>query len=140
TRVERTETITLKALQAIREEAGPGNVSITLSFVGTPPPNYPINSIFLWTSGPHEAVILVALERSSGIRVEDLKERLRRKLPPLLPEGTTLSFEPGDIVSQVMNLGAPTPIEVSVQGPNFTADRAFAEKVLEELGKVDSLR
>jgi multidrug efflux pump subunit AcrB len=140
TRVEKTETITLKALQAIREEAGSGNVSITLSFIGTAPPNYPINSIFLWTSGPHEAVLLVALEPKSGVRIEDLKERLRKKLPSVLPQGTTLSFEAGDIVSQIMNFGAPTPIEVSVQGPKITADRAFAEKVMAQLKELDSLR
>jgi multidrug efflux pump subunit AcrB len=140
TRVERTEVIALRALRAIREEAGPENVALTLSFIGTPPPNYPINSIFLWTSGPHEGVLLVSLKPKSGIRVEDLKERLRKKLPSVLPPGTTLSFEAGDIVSQVMNFGAPTPIEVAVQGPNFPADRAFAEKVLAELRKIESLR
>jgi multidrug efflux pump subunit AcrB len=140
TRVERTETITLAALKAIREEAGPENVALTLSFVGTPPPNYPINYIFLWTSGSHEAVLLVSLKKDSGIRVEDLKERLRKKLPGVLPAGTTLSFEAGDIVSQVMNFGAPTPIEVAVQGPNFQADRAFGEKVMAELRKVEHLR
>jgi multidrug efflux pump subunit AcrB len=81
TRVEETERVTLKALETIREEAGGDNVAITLSFVGTPPPNYPINYIYLWTSGPQEAVLLVALKRSSGIRLEDLQERLRAKLP-----------------------------------------------------------
>jgi multidrug efflux pump subunit AcrB len=140
TRVERTEVIALKALRTIREEAGAENVALTLSFIGTPPPNYPINSIFLWTSGPQEGVLLVSLKPKSGLRVEDLKERLRKKLPSVLPPGTTLSFEAGDIVSQIMNFGAPTPIEVAVQGPNFAGDRAFAEKVLAELRKIESLR
>jgi len=140
TRVEETERITKAALRAIREEAGPGNVAITLSFVGTVPPNYPINAIYLWTSGPHEAVLLVALKPGSGIRINELKERLRSKLPTLLPAGTTLSFEAGDIVTQIMNFGAPTPIEIAVQGPNYAADRAFGEKVLSELRQVDALR
>lgn len=140
TRVERTERITLEALKTIREVAGPENVAITLSFVGVVPGAYPINAIFLWTSGTHEAVLLVALKKESGLRVADLKEKLRQKLPSVLPPGTTLSFEAGDIVSQIMNFGAPTPIEVSVQGPNFSADRAFAGKVMAELAAVGSLR
>jgi len=140
TRVERTETIVLKALEAIREVAGPEKVAITLSFIGVVPASYPINAIFLWTSGPHEAVLLVALKKDSGLRVQALKERLRERLPSVLPPGTSLSFEAGDIVSQIMNFGAPTPIEVAVQGPNFSADRAFAEKVLKELRDVRSLR
>ena len=33
------------------------------------------------------------------------------------------SFEPGDIVSRIMNFGAPTPVEVAVSGPDFAATR-----------------
>ncbi len=139
TRVERTETMTLKALDAIRAEAGPENVEITLSFVGTQPPNYPINSIYLWSSGPQEAVLLVALRPNSGVRLEELKERLRNKLPNILP-GVNLSFEAGDVVTQIMNFGAPTPIEVAMNGPNLTANRAFAEKVKSEMQKITALR
>jgi len=139
TRVERTETMTLQALDAIRAEAGPDNVAITLSFVGTQPPNYPINSIYLWSSGPQEAVLLVAMRPNSHVRLEELKERLRNKLPNILP-GVSLSFEAGDIVSQIMNFGAPTPIEVAINGPNLAANRSFAEKVMAEMQKVSALR
>ena len=51
-----------------------------------------------------------------------------------------ISFESGDIVSQVMNFGAPTPIEVAISGPSFAADKDFAAKVLMEMQKVPSLR
>ena len=139
TRVERTEVIALKALEAIRAEAGPESVAITLAFVGTQPPSYPINTIYLWTSGPQEAVLLVALRPNSHIHLADFKERLRQRLPDILP-GTTVSFEAGDIVSQILNFGAPTPIEVGVNGPNLAANRAFAEKVMAEMQKVTSLR
>ncbi len=139
TRVERTEVIALKALDVIHNEAGPDNVAITLSFVGTQPPSYPINTIYLWTSGPHEAVLLVALRPNSHIRLNEFKERLRQKLPAALPN-TAFSFEAGDIVSQIMNFGAPTPIEVGMNGPNLAANRAFAEKVMAEMKQIPSLR
>ena len=139
TRVERTEVIALKALDAIKAEAGNDNVDITLGFVGTQPPNYPINTIYLWTSGPHEAVLLVALRKGSGIRLSEFKERLRKKLPEVIP-GVNLSFEAGDVVSQIMNFGAPTPIEVAMSGPNLAASRGFADKALAELKKIPSLR
>jgi multidrug efflux pump subunit AcrB len=139
TRVERTETIVLKALDAIKAEAGTDNVAITLSFVGTQPASYPINTIYLWTSGPQEAVLLVALKPDSHIHLAEFKERLRKRLPEDLP-GTSISFEAGDIVSQIMNFGAPTPIQVDVNGPNLAADRAFAEKVMAEMQKVAPLR
>jgi multidrug efflux pump subunit AcrB len=139
TRVERTEEIALKALDVIRSEAGPSNVEISLAFVGTPASNYPINSIYLWSSGPHEALITVGLRPKSGVRLDALRERLRHQLPAALPN-VTVSFESGDIVSQIMNFGAPTPIEVAVGGPNLVADRAFAEKIAGEMRKIGSLR
>ncbi len=139
TRVERTEVIAQKALDVIRGEAGADNVAITLGYVGTQPASFPVNTIHLWTSGPQEAALLISLRSGSGIRVEEFKERLRRKLPEAIP-GTALSFEAGDVVSQVMNFGAPTPIEIAVSGPNLAANRAFAEKVMAEMKKVGSLR
>jgi multidrug efflux pump subunit AcrB len=138
-RVERTEVIAQKALDVIRAEAGEGNVAITLGYVGTQPASFPVNTIHLWTSGPQDAALLISLRHGSGIRVEEFKERLRRKLPEAI-QGTALSFEAGDVVSQVMNFGAPTPIEIAVSGPNLAANRAFAEKALAEMKSVPSLR
>ena len=139
TRIERTELIALKALEVIRREAGPENVEITSGFIGAQPASYPINTIHLWTSGPQEAVLLVALKPSATLRGEALKERLRARLAEALP-GTTVSFEAGDIVSKVMSFGSATPIEVAVQGPALDANREHAAKVEKELRKITFLR
>src|SRR5258707_5772165 len=139
TRVETTERLSLDVLRSIEKSAGPGNVTITLGYVGAPPPNYPINTIYLWTSGQHEAVLRVALNPKSGIHSDEFEERLRATLPPEFP-GCQFSFEAADIVTQIMNFGAPTPVEINVSGPDLAADRAFAEKVRAELGKIRALR
>src|SRR5215212_4356644 len=60
TRIERTEDIALKALEIIRGEVGADRIDNSLMFVGNATSNYPINSIFLWSSGPHEMLITVA--------------------------------------------------------------------------------
>ncbi len=138
TRVERTEVIVLNVLKTIREEAK-GQVEITISYVGTQPASFPVNTIHQWTSGPHEAILLVKLKSGSGIHLSEFKERLREKLPKVAPT-TSLSFEAGDIVTQVMNFGAPTPIEVALSGANLTANRGFADKVLAEMKKIPTLR
>jgi multidrug efflux pump subunit AcrB len=39
-----------------------------------------------------------------------------------------------------MNFGAPTPIELAITGPDFTALRAYTDKLRGELGKVPALR
>src|SRR5213080_2425899 len=139
TRVETTERLTLGVLHAIQEAAGAGNVSVTLSYVGAPPPNYPINTIYLWTSGQHEAVVRVALNPDAKIRVDEFEERLRRLLADKFP-GCQFSFEAGDIVTQIMNFGAPTPVEINVGGPDLAADRALAAKLRSEVSKIPALR
>jgi multidrug efflux pump subunit AcrB len=139
TRIERTEQIALQTLDAIKREVGPDNVEISLGFVGTQPPNYPINTIYLWSSGPEDAVLQVQLKRGAGISIEDLQERLRRKLPQELP-GVRFSFEPSDIVSRIMSFGAPTPIEVAVSGPNLADSRQYADKLRAKLTQLPALR
>ncbi|MGE3821264.1 MAG: efflux RND transporter permease subunit, partial [Isosphaeraceae bacterium] len=139
TRIEVTERIVTDALEAIREEAGGDSVAISVGYVGLIPSSYPINAIHQWTGGPEEAVLRVALKEDSGIDVEALKVRLRDRLTTARPD-VRYSFEPADIVSDVMSFGSPTPIEVAVSGPNFAESRAHAEKIREELAKVPSLR
>ncbi len=139
TRIEKTEQIALRALELIGREAGPGNVEITSTFVGVQPPSYPINTIYLWTSGPHEAVLLVALKPSATLRGEALRERLRARFQEQLP-GVGLTFEAGEIVSQVMSFGSPTPVEVAIQGPSLANNRQFARKVEEQLRGLPALR
>jgi multidrug efflux pump subunit AcrB len=139
TRVGATEVMALRVLDEIHQIAGANNVAVTLGYVGTQPPAYPINTIFLWTSGPQEAVLRVALNPDASISIARLEQQLREKLTAMFP-GSEFSFEAGDIVSQTMNFGAPTPVEVAVNGPDLQDDRAFAEKLRAELGKIAALR
>jgi multidrug efflux pump subunit AcrB len=138
-RIEKTEEITLAALEEIKKEVGPENVAISLAFVGVAPPSYAINLIYLWTSGPQEAILQVQLKHEAHIRVRPLQERLRARLAKILPD-VKFSFEPSDIVSRVMSFGSPTPVQVAVSGPNIGVDHAFAEKIREALENIPSLR
>jgi multidrug efflux pump subunit AcrB len=139
TRVDGTEQVALQALDIIASEVGADNIAITLAFLGVHAPNYPINLIYLWNGGSEEGVLQVQLKSGTGIDTEVLKERLRAVFAEKLP-GTSFSFEPSDIVSQVMSLGAPTPIEVAVSGPSLATNREFAGLVRERLAQIPSLR
>jgi multidrug efflux pump subunit AcrB len=160
TRIEQTEAITREALDFIGKEVGKENVAISLGYVGVVPPSYPINSVYLWMGGPEESVMRVQLKPGT-MRIEELKRRLREKLPDHLREWTArkwvsegespgraanrlqalrLSFEPADIVNEIMSFGSPTPIEVVVSGPKMPDNRAFADKLHHELLAIPSLR
>jgi multidrug efflux pump subunit AcrB len=138
TRVEETERIVLRALDAIRREAGPDNVATTSDFVGVVPSSYPVDLIHLFTSGPQEAIIQFAIKPTAP-GGEGLRERLRAKLHKELA-GTQVSFEAGDVVSQVMSFGSPTPIEVAVKGGNLQDDYKFAQQIQIQMGGLPFLR
>jgi len=108
TRLERTELVEMKAMDVIKHLVGPTNVEITTGFIGVQSPSYPINSIYLFASGQHEAVIGVSLKPGAPAVTEALKEQLRHDLKQALPD-VAVSFEAADIISQVMSFGSPTP-------------------------------
>ncbi len=142
TRVEETERIVLRALNVIQREAGADKVEITSDFVGVVPSSYPVDLIHLFTSGPQEAIIQVALNSKAGkdeIRGDLLQERLRKSLPSELP-ACQFSFEPGDIVGQVMSFGSATPVEIAVLASSLADASSFAQKIQAQLAPLPFLR
>ncbi|MGH7971903.1 MAG: efflux RND transporter permease subunit, partial [Limisphaerales bacterium] len=139
TQIGGTEALALQALDLIKQEVGPTNIEITLGFLGVHGSPYPINFIYLWNGGPEEGVLQVQLKPGTPVRIEELKQRLRNVFAEKMP-GVSFSFEPSDIVSRVMSLGSPTPIEIAISGQNLAADRAFAEEVKASLQHIPSLR
>jgi multidrug efflux pump subunit AcrB len=138
TRIEETERVVLRALGVIKQAAGDGNVVITSDFMGIVPSSYPVDLIHLFTSGPQEAIIQVAVKPDTP-RGEALRERIRSDLHREAPD-CQVSFEAADIVSQVMSFGSPTPIEVAVQGPALADDYKYGQKVRSELAKLGFIR
>jgi multidrug efflux pump subunit AcrB len=138
TRIEETERIVLRALYVIQQDAGKDNVEITSDFMGIVPSSYPVDLIHLFTSGPQEAIIQVAVKPDTP-RGEALRERIRDDLRREMPT-CQVSFEAGDIVSQVMSFGSPTPIEVAVQGASLADDYAYAQKIQSKLTKLSFAR
>jgi multidrug efflux pump subunit AcrB len=138
TRLERTEAATQKLL-AIADSISNHAVDISSAFVGTQPSSYPINTVFLWTSGPNESVIKINLKKGSGIHIEDFKEQIRQHVATAMP-GALLSFEPGDLVEQVVNLGTNNPIEIAVMGRSLSQTRKIAESLNEKLKSISFLR
>jgi multidrug efflux pump subunit AcrB len=139
TRVPVTEEMTRGVLDTIDREAGPGNVALTLGYVGTQGSAYPINTVFLWTSGPQEAVMNVALRPGASISLRDLEEKLRNTLPKQFP-GSHFSFDPGDLVSQTLNFGTPSVIEVTAAGPQYNNVLSYAQRLEQELAGIGELR
>jgi multidrug efflux pump subunit AcrB len=139
TRFEKTEEIASQVLQIIDETAGHGNVDLSIGYIGTQPPSYAISNVYMWTSGPQEAILMIALREGAKINTNALKEKLRKRFAEDLPE-VGVTFEAGDIVNKIINLGSPTPIQVDINGPSFTEDEELAKKLMAEMKKIHYLR
>ncbi len=139
TRLGVTEEMARRLLDTMNREAGPGNIALTLSYVGTQGSSYPINAIFLWTSGPQEAVMSVGLRPGASITLRELEEKLRTDLPKEFP-GSHFSFDPGDMMSQTLNFGAASAIEIATTGPRYDDVLNYAGRIRDELAKETDLR
>ncbi len=62
-----------------------GQCQITSDYVGVVPSSYPVNLIYLFTSGPQEADALIWHLRPKASVGEDLQERLRGRFRTELP-------------------------------------------------------
>ena len=86
------------------------------------------------TIGPQDGDILIQLGKEHR-STADYVRQLRETLPPAFP-GMTFSFLPADITSQILNFGAPAPIDVQVTGKDATANAAYARKLLRRIAAI----
>lgn len=138
TRLERTEDATRKLLSLTDSIAGKDQVDITSAFVGTQPSSFPVNYIHLWTSGPHEAVVRIKL-KPDALKISTFRESLRKAVEQSIPIAK-ISFEPGDLSEQVLNLGSSNPIEIAVVNRNLDEGKKTAVTLIEKLKSISALR
>src|SRR5205823_1418942 len=111
-KLDKTEAISIKALDIMQEVVGRDKVSMTMGLVGVHAATYPINLIYQFNGGTDEAVVQLQMKPGTGKNLEEAKEKMRERLAKEFP-GARFSFEPSDIVSRVMSFGAETPVQIN---------------------------
>jgi multidrug efflux pump subunit AcrB len=139
TRLERTEDKTKQLLAIIDSLTGNNKIAISSAFIGVQASSYPVNVIHLWTSGTNEAVLKVKFISDAGVNLSNFRETLRKAIAKNIPE-MKLSFEPADLVDQVMSQGSGTPVEIRILGKGLAQDRTFAAKIMDQLKKLSYIR
>jgi multidrug efflux pump subunit AcrB len=66
--------------------------------------------------------------------VRALREQLPRQFP-----GVSFAFLPADIVSQILNFGAPAPIDLQIRGANLAANFEYANKLLTRIRSIPGI-
>jgi multidrug efflux pump subunit AcrB len=138
-RIERTEEKMVKMLDILNQTVGKENVAISSAFVGQHPALFSISPIYLFTGGPHEAVLQVALHEDYKVNMDELKEKLRAEVSKAMPE-VKLSFEPIELTDKILSQGSPTPVEVRIAGRNKKLNEAYAYKLMDKLHQISYLR
>ncbi|WP_026461497.1 efflux RND transporter permease subunit [Adhaeribacter aquaticus] len=138
-RLERTELKLVQVTQILEELVGKENIAITSSFVGQHPGQFSTSPIYLFMSGPQEAVLQVNLKEDYHVDLDNLKEKFRKKVKSRIPD-LKLSFEPIELTDKILSQGSPTPIEVRVIGKNKKLNEEYAHKLISKFKEVSYLR
>lgn len=138
TSLDKTEEYVLDVEDEINNTMAPDSLAITSSFVGMHSPNMPINPVFLFTSGSHEAVLQFSLPDSYSGSIEGAKQDIRENLNEKFPE-LTFSFEPMELVEKIMGQGYDNPISVEVSGQELDEVQEYATAIRDKLKKEDYL-
>jgi multidrug efflux pump subunit AcrB len=134
TRIEETASLFDHIENAIRRVIPPDQLDSVVDNIGLPVSG--INRAYSNDGGvgPEDGDILITLNPGHGATAGYTRQ-LRASLPHLFP-GTSFAFLPADIVSQILNFGAPAPIDVMVAGPSKTANEAYAKRLARLIGAV----
>jgi multidrug efflux pump subunit AcrB len=137
TRIEDTAALFDHVEQAVRRTVPPDELVSIVDNIGLPLSG--INRAYLNTGGigPMDGDIYITLAEHHRPTATYVKQ-LRALLPHEFP-GSTFAFLPADMVSQILNFGAPAPIDVQVAGPRAKDDEAYAEELERRLSQVPGL-
>ncbi len=134
TRIEETARLSDLVDRSIREQIPPQEIDSIIDNIGLPYSGINLSYSNSAPIGTADADILVSLTKNHRPTAEYVHD-LRLKLPKEFP-GTTFSFLPADIVSQILNFGLPAPIDVQIVGFDLQGNRAYADKLLERVQQI----
>jgi len=131
TRIEETAALCDHIDNAIRKEIPANEVTTIIDNIGLPYSGLNLSYTTSAPVGTADADILVQLTEkhhpSEGY-VNHLRETLSREFP-----GVTFYVLPVDIVTQILNFGLASPIDIQIIGPDLQDNRVYAEHLLNDV-------
>jgi len=131
TRIEETAALCDHIEDSIRRQIPPGELVTILDNIGLPYSSLNLSYSVSAPVGPSDADIQVQLSphhHPTAAYVNKIRVALAREYP-----GVMFYSVPVDIVTQILNFGLAAPIDIQVVGPNLYANRALAERMLNEV-------
>jgi CzcA family heavy metal efflux pump len=140
TRVEETAALCDEIDAAIRRVIPAKEVRRIVDNIGLPNSGLNLSYSNSAPIGPEDADVMISLSTDhhpTADYVRTLRDTLKHDMPSI-----QFAFLPADIVSQILNFGLPSPIDVQVVGHDAKANQHYADILLQKIravpGVVDS--
>ncbi|WP_395061063.1 efflux RND transporter permease subunit [Paraburkholderia silvatlantica] len=130
-RVEETAVLVDRIDKRVRTLIPPHELHSIIDNIGLPVSGINLSYSNTGTIGTSDADVLISLNEDHR-PTADYVRLLRRTLNNEFP-GVQFAFLPADIVSQTLNFGMPSPIDVQIVGRDVAGNRAFAANLLARL-------
>jgi multidrug efflux pump subunit AcrB len=134
TRVEESTNQFADIQKAIRRIIPPDEIATVVDNVGMPISGINMTYNNTGVIGPQDGDIQIKL-REGHRPTADYVRALREELPRIFP-GVSFAFLPADIVSQILNFGAPAPIDIQIRGANLAANFTYANSLLSRIRRI----
>ena len=134
TRIEKTEQIFQAVEDKIREVIPDSERDLIVDNIGLPARSYNYAFGDGTATGVNDGVILVALKEDhapTATYINKLREVLRTSFPE-----TIFYFQPADMVTQILNFGIPTQINVRTVGYDRTRNLRIAKELVQRIGDI----
>ena len=132
TRVEETAVICDHVEELIRRTIPASELESVVDNIGLPTSGIQMSYNNGGTIGSFDAEILISLNREKHHPTAEYIRKLRHDLNGEFP-GVSFFFQPADIVSQVLNFGLPSPIDIQVVGHDQEANFHIANDIARQL-------
>jgi multidrug efflux pump subunit AcrB len=121
TRIEQTQNYFAEVENAIREIIPRQELGVMIDNMGIPNSSINLSLSDGSLMSPADGELLISLKEGHRPTEEHMKQ-LRSELPKKFPH-LTFFFAPSDIVTQVLNFGLQSPIDIQVSGPVSNAPK-----------------
>ncbi len=135
TRIEETASLNDSVDKAIRRAIPAAELDNIVDNIGLPYSG--INTMYNTSGviGSADADILVSLKEGHHRPTQEWVDALRPMLTSEFP-GVTFYFLPADMITQILNFGLPSPIDIQIDGANSEGNRKFADQLLSSIRQV----
>lgn len=134
TRIEETARIAARVNEVIREVIPADEIDNIVDNIGLPISGINLTYDNSATNGANDTDTYISL-KAKHHPIEGYIHTLRAKLNQVIPE-VTFAFLPADIVSQILNFGVPSELDIQITGLKDAENRQYANLLLSRIKKI----